>query len=117
MAVESRIDADDEWFVGEDRVLQFRFVGGDTVGIETWAMEFALYPRRGATEGAPLFTQPAVGLAAQVGEPAFAVVAVSGEQTQSVGAGVYQYVLRRSDEGLRQVLAYGPADLQSAVDA
>lgn len=117
MAVEIRIDATDEWFVGEDRVLRFRFTSGETAGIDGWGMELALYGRRAADTDAPLLTVPVSGFPETVGEPAYAVAQINGDQTALLGAGIYQLVLRRTDAGERSVLSFGPAELRSAVNA
>ena len=112
MAVETRIDADADWFVGEDRVLRFVFTDGDTDGIESWPMVFELFARRAKPGDVPLLSVPVVGIAAVGLEPAFATCQVSGDATALLGAGVFQFVLRRTDEGNRAVLSYGPAELR-----
>lgn len=116
MAVESRIDADDEWFVGEDRVIRFT-VSGDTDGIENWIMVFELFPRRAAVGDPPLMTVEAVGIAATPTSPPLAVCTVDGDETTGVGPGLFQYVLSRTDVGARAVLGFGPAEIRSAVTA
>lgn len=117
MAVESRIDADDEWFVGEDRVLNFTMIQGDVTGIADWTIAFELFERRAKQTDAPVLTLPAVGHAATATTPDRVTVAVAAIQTETLPAGVYQYVLRRTDDGARAILAFGPADLRSAVTA
>lgn len=118
MAVESRIDAGDEWFVGEDRVLRFLFVeGGATTDIASWEMVFQLFARRAQPGDVPLLEVPASGSAATTTLPAEATVVVDGDATLAIGAGVYQFVLSRTDVGSRAVLAFGPAQIRSAVTA
>lgn len=117
MAIESRIDAEDDWFVGEDRVLRFTFVAGDTAGVDDWTLAFELYGRRATDASDPLLTltadgHPAVGEAA-----AYVLVNVAAADTLALGPGHYQYVLRRTDDGHRSVLSFGPAELRSAVTA
>ena len=121
MAVESRIDADDEWFVGEDRVWRFRFVSGDVEDIDEWTMQLAFYARRARDTDPPLVVVPAVGIAATASSgvvtPAYAVATVSAAETMTLRAGIFQFVLRRTDVGKRAGLSYGPAELRSAVSA
>lgn len=117
MAVESRIDADDEWFVGEDRVLNFTMVKGDVAGITGWTIVFELFERRAKQTDLPVRSFAAVGHDATAQAPARVTVLVDATQTASLPAGIYQYVLRRTDEGARAILGFGPADLRSAVNA
>lgn len=115
MAVEGRIDADDDWFVGEDRTLRFRFVEGATDGIEGWNLLFELYASRPAKGAPPLFSETATGIARTLTTPAYATVTVSGDKTAAAGPGQFQYVLSRLGTGTRSVLAFGPATIRSAV--
>lgn len=115
MAVESRIDDDDDWFVGEDRILRFRFTDGDTEGIENWNMLFELFASRARPGTPPLFAVPAVGVARTLTTPALAEVTVPGDETLANGAGIFQFVLSRTDIGSRAVLGFGPASIRSAV--
>lgn len=117
MAVESRIDADDEWFVGEDRVLRFTFVEGDLTDLAEWAMSFTLYPRRAKLDADPLLTAPAVGYAAVPGAPAHARVSIDGTASAALEPGIYQFVLARADVGARQILSFGPAEIRRALNA
>lgn len=118
MAVESRIDADEEWFVGEDRVLRWSFTEGDTAGIAGWPMTFELYARRAKDGDAALATATPTGVEAVAGvSPARAVVQIDGDATLALGPGLFKYVLRRTDTGARHVLAFGPVELLSAVSA
>lgn len=116
MAEESRIDADDEWFVGEDRTIRFT-VSGDTDGIENWNITFELFTRRAKPGDAPLMVVDAVGVAATPTTLPTALVVVDGDETTAIGSGLYQYVLSRTDPGARAVLAFGPAELRTAVNA
>lgn len=115
MAVQSRIDAEDEWFVGEDRVIRFTFdPAGTGVGFTGWEMVFELFGRRARADAEPLLTQVAAPVVIE-GKP-LAVVQIDGDATTDLGAGLYQFVLRRTDEGARAVLAFGPAELRTAVN-
>lgn len=114
MAEQSRIDADDEWFVGEDRVIRFTFTRGDVSDITEWNMVLELFARRAADDAVPLVSVPATGFSS---DPAVAVAVVPAADSIALGPGVYQFVLRRRDEGSAAVLSYGPAELRSAVNA
>lgn len=115
VAVEVRVDADDQWFVGEDRTLRFRFVDGDTDGVETWTMLLEVFAARAPKGALPLYTEEATGVARTITTPAYATVTVSGDKTLEHGPGIFQIVLSRTDPGNRTILAYGPAEIRSAV--
>ena len=121
MAIESRVNADDDWFVGEDREWQFRFVEGDTSDVPDWTMELAFYPRRARDNDAALLTVTATGVTGGFTQngpvDAAAVCTVTAANTFTLGAGYFQFVLRRVDPGRRSVLAFGSAELRSAVNA
>lgn len=115
VAVEDRIDAADDWFVGEDRDLRFIFADGDVEGIEDWTMVFAVYSRRAAAADLALVSINAAGVAAADGVAAYAAVHVTAAQSTTIGAGNFQYVLSRTDVGHNTVLSLGPAQLRSRV--
>ena len=118
MAVESRIDADEEWFVGEDRVLRFVFdAGSDTSTIGDWSIVFELFGRRAGALAAPLLSVAATGVAAVAdpAAPSYAEATVPGEETAVLGPGIFRFVLRRTDAGFSQVLSFGVAQIRSAV--
>lgn len=118
MAVESRIDADENWFVGEDKTLRFTFIEGDTDGIDTWPMALELHGRRAKAGDPPAWaTSDVSGIPATDDAPAQALVTVNGDATQALGPGTVQFVLRRTDSGARAVLSYGSGTLRSAVSA
>jgi hypothetical protein len=119
VAVEQRISADDGWFVGEDKVLRFT-VDGDTDGIAGWGLGFRLYAARSKDDDPPRLEILSGGGAIVATEatpthPAIVTVTVTGEQTQTTGAGQFQFVLSRTDLGARNVLSFGAAAIQSAV--
>lgn len=117
MAVESRIDADDQWFVGEDRVFRFTLAEGNLPDLATWGVAFNLFERRAKPDAAPLLTAIGVGYAPAAGVPGQVQVTINGDDTLLLEPGLYQFVLARTDFGLRQILSYGPAELQRAINA
>lgn len=117
MAVESNVNADDEWFVGEDRQWQFEFVSGDTSDIADWPMNLAFYHRRAKDSDPPLVVVPAVGVVGGPSAPDRAVATVTAAESMQLGRGIFQFVLRRTDPGYRTVLSYGSAELRSPVSA
>lgn len=110
MAVESSIQADDGFFVGEDKDLRFE-VEGDVAGLSGWQVEFALYPRR-TNDPAPLVVKTQSNGISRGGTTL--TVHLVGDDTAVLAGGLYQYVLRRTDPGFRQVLAYGGVNLRDA---
>lgn len=113
MTVESRIDANEEWFVGDDRVLRFPVVSGDTAGIASWTTELQVYARNASDADPPLLAVPGTGVVGVAPDPAYVEASVSGDQTLALGPGIYQLVLRRTDSGSRVVLWLGPAEIRS----
>lgn len=123
MAVQSRIDADDQWFVGEDRQFRFTFTAGDTDGIETWTLALELYAGDAMPSDEALVTVAAAGHAAVEGdedtpaEAAYIVATVPSAESIEIGPGHYQFVIRRTDDGQKEIFGYGPAQLRSVVTA
>jgi hypothetical protein len=121
MAVESPIGPRDGWFTGEDKTLKY-VVAGDTDGIETWLIEWALYARSDPTTALITRTNTA-GVAGTAGDPTgdpppIVTVFVPAEETVDlVPDEQYSFVLRRTDPGFVTVLSYGTAVLRSAVVA
>ncbi len=120
MAVESPINADANWFVGEDRTLRFEFEAGNVTGIETWQMVLELFAKRAKFGDPPLWASPpgaVVGYPPTPTSAATAVIVVPAAATFAAGPGVVQFVLRRTDPGAAAVLSYGGAHLRSVVQA
>jgi hypothetical protein len=90
-------------------------------------MVLQLFSRRAKDDAVPLLEVAVVGHAAiaadpeadppVVAAPASAACTIDGDQTTALGAGVYQFVFRRTDTGLRTILGFGPVELRSAVRA
>lgn len=117
MAVESNVNADDDWFVGEDRQWQFEFVAGDTSDVVDWTMNLAFYQRRAKDTDPPLLSVPVTGVVGGPDTPDKAVATVTAAESLQLGRGIFQFVLRRTDVGYRSVLSYGSAELRSPVSA
>lgn len=105
MAVESNIDASDQWLAGEDKTLLFT-VRGPADDLEAWTVEWTLYPAEGDPVPVTVGIQkiPADG----IGDLPTIIVPVPAAATADLSTDlVHSYVLRRVDAGARTVLAHG----------
>ena len=121
MAVESPIQASDGWFFGEDKTLRFT-VSGDVTGIAAWLVQFSLYRRKDRTQtpllvkNSPAAVTPAAPVPpATTGTCTVTIAAVDTAALSTSADDQFAYVLRRTDTGNAQILAYGGAVIRSAV--
>lgn len=121
MAVESPVEEADNWFTGEDKILQFtveaqnplKLVPPPIADITGWQFEWTFYRRR-STEA--LITKVSAAGVTIVNGPAGLVnVIIDAANTRTLPAGSYNFVLRRTDPGMEQVLSYGGVVLRQAV--
>ena len=114
MAVESPIEALDDWFVNEDKGL--RFVLTPPEYIAGWTFLFELRRRR--APGPPLITKTsASGIVPTNVANGVVLVQINAADTVNLDGGSYHYVLWRTDPGNRTLLAFGGAVLRKAVAA
>jgi hypothetical protein len=113
MAEQADITADDGWFIGEDKTLEFTVLeaDGSAQDLSGWAIEWVLRREPG---GSALVTKE-VGSGITVSTPASGVlqVAVADVDTDPLPAGRYWHALRRADSGTEAVLAYGQVALRA----
>lgn len=121
MPVESRIDADDDWFVGESKVLRFTVtVPAGTTDFTDWSVRWRLYDRKNVLVMEKLSSANEVVLSEVTADSVttrYAAVQVAADDYDAVSAGTYQHSLWRIDPGSEAVLSFGPVVIQSDVDA
>lgn len=109
MAVESPIKEADGWFAGEDKVLRFTVETLDP-DIAGWGIRWTLHPRRGTET----LLDKTIAAGVTITGVDLLEVHIDAADTATFDQGTYHYVLRRTDAGSAQVLAYGPAVLRRA---
>lgn len=107
MAIESSVEEDDEWFVGEHKVLRYA-VEGAPDDLDTWAMKWSIFRRRESTPILEITTVTVADLLAGV-----VTVEVTKDQSEQIGAGTFRMALERTDVGAEAVLSYGNAVLRA----
>jgi hypothetical protein len=116
MPVEASIDADDDWFVGESKVLRFTVANG--AGISGWELRWRLIDRKGVVVMEKLSTANEIVATDQADPPLYlADVQVASDDYDDSPAGNYQFTLWRIDAGNEALLSYGSAVLRSDGDA
>lgn len=118
MAREQNIDASHHWFLGEDKFLDWTIFQADGVtpqNITGWALEWTL--RRTIAEADPpvLTKSTASGITITGGAQGQLRVTILDTDTNTLPARVYQYALKRTEDGSETVLAFGKADIRQAV--
>lgn len=113
MARKSPINPEHGWFAGENKILRFT-IEGEAATIDGWALTFELFERR--TENPPALITKTVGSGVTIFDAAnkIADVHILASDTVDFDADTYNYVLRRTDPGSEQVLAFGGALIQRA---
>lgn len=119
MARESPIRKSDNWFIGEDKVLQFTIDdGGDpplAVDITTFTLTFTLRSCLNFPPDAPDLTKTSpAGITIHDGPNGIARVLIDDVDTDAFEPGRYFYELKRTNAGFEQVLAFGEAILRSS---
>lgn len=108
-------DADDEWFVGEDKVLRITIVdeAGSAVNISGWTFAWELRLRRyhpdvklskATGSGVSIFDAPTGKVD----------VTIAKDDTKNLKAGTYYHGLARTNAGAWDVVAEGRAVLRKA---
>lgn len=111
MASGARVDAADQWRVGEDKRLIFTVYDDQGVKLnpDGWTATYRIFARRARPGDAPL-----ASITGLVGAGGVITVDVPAASTADLMAGTYEHVLRRVDEGNKAVLAYDSIELGAA---
>lgn len=120
MAIEANINADSDYFTGEDKSLQFTIYqsdGSTAQDITGWSLSWMVKKRKTDADNAALVTKTtADGIALTT--PASGICTVTVEDTDItalVGGTLYYHELKRTDAGYETVLSYGTFTLRQAV--
>lgn len=122
MAKRQPISQRDEWFIGEDKVLEFDIVNDAEVPLNVSAQTIRFVLRRHVNDLNPTLVVDGADVTFGDSDPDDGItgdrvlVRVQDSDTADLLAGTYQYALRRADDGSEQLYAYGPATLQKAAD-
>ena len=115
MSIDAPIATADNWFIGEDRTLEFTVVdsAGTAQNITGWALEWVL---RDAPGNATALLTKTVGDGITItdGAAGRCDVAIADTDTESLSPNLLFHTLRRTDDGLETVLAFGEALLKQA---
>jgi hypothetical protein len=124
MARLQHIGASQDWFVGEDKTLQFEIYSADEATIEdvsTFALRFRLRHAIESdkvvltkTTGGSGITISGVFNAAPTTNLQRTYVVIDDTDTDNLQPGKYQYSLWRTDSGNETVIAFGDVDLKLA---
>ncbi len=123
MAREQHIGASEDWFIGEDKVLEFEIYGDDDVTLEdvaTWAFRWVL--RKQGESDAIVISKTTDDDITITGtfDPDPLVntqkveVAIEDTDTVNLQPGVYAHALKRTDDGQATINSYGKATLKKA---
>ena len=114
MSIEAIIAETDNWFIGEDKVLEFTVFQADGVtpqNIAGWSLEWVLRKNKSAlteilnkSTGAATIT---IG-----GGTGKCQVLITDDDTAALVPGTYYHTLRRNDAGSDTVLSFGEAVLR-----
>lgn len=115
MSVDAPIADTENWFIGEDRSLDFTVLDGDdvAVNITNYALEWVLRETPGSGTAAITKTT-SDGITITDGPAGECRVAIADADTIDLSPGRYFHTLRRTDDGLETVLSFGQAVLQEA---
>lgn len=113
MAKEWNIDQDDDWFIGEKKVLQFQIFQADGVtpqDITGWNFAYAV--KQAAREAPDLLRKASgSGIAVTVPLTGIGQITVDAADTLQITEGNYEHGLMRSDSGSEAQLLFGYAYL------
>ena len=115
MSVDAPIADTENWFIGEDRSLDFTVVDGDdvAVNITDYALEWVVRETPGGAT-ASITKTTSDGITITDGPGGVCRVAIADGDTLSLAPGRYFHTLRRTDADLETVLSFGQAVLQQA---
>lgn len=115
MSVEAPIPISDNFFIGEDRVLEFTVVDENdaAVDITSYALEWVLRRKRGSPS-ADITKTTGSGITITDGPNGVCEVAIDDTDTLTLSPEQYFHTLRRTDDGLETVLSFGDLFLQQA---
>jgi hypothetical protein len=123
MAQQFDINADDDFFLGEDKTIEFTILDADSIPVNVtgWAIEWVVR-KLDDSDSATLTKTTGGGGIAITGvynvDPAvntqLVVVTVEDTDTSSLTPRTYRHALKRTDDGFETILSYGNLVLRRA---
>lgn len=124
MSINSPIRAEDRWFQGEDRDLEFTVVdaAGAAVNCVTFQLLWKLYDSQSsgvvrlskASGGGGITTFGVASTSDGIRVAIADTDTITGAGAETIAAAIYWYELWRTDEGSERLLASGDAVLQAS---
>ena len=122
MAIRADIPPSEEWFTGEDRVLEFTIYQRDGVTVQDisgWELSWFLKRSKKDADADAVLTKTNSGSPADItivdGPNGRVDVLVAAADTLALVARVYRHELKRMDTGEKTIESYGDATLQQAL--
>lgn len=122
MAIRADIPPSEEWFTGEDRVLEFTIYQADGTtpqDISGWELSWFLKRSKKDADSAAVLAKTNDGSPSDVtivdGPAGRVDVLINADDTLDLVARVYRHELKRMDTGEKTIESYGDATLQQAL--
>ena len=117
--IEFNIDADQDFFVGEDKAIQVTVYQSDDVtaqDITGWSLSWMLKRKLSDADDAALLTKTtSSGIALTTPASGVCTVSVADTDTDGLAPGLYYHELKRMDAGFETVLSQGRCQLRRGV--
>jgi hypothetical protein len=119
MAIERNITADDDFFLGEDKVLTDTIYQSDGTTVQNvtgWAISFMV--KKHATDAdasAKITKTTGAGIVLTTPLSGLITITLTDTDTASLPADSYPYEVKRTDDGSETVLTFGRLTLRQAV--
>ena len=113
MSIEQPITSTDNFFLGEDKTITFDVTTAAGVSPQTmpgWALTWELK----ASAGGTVHITKTASLSSKFGTNDRATGTITDGNTEAIAAGAYFHVLRRTDAGSEQILAFGDVTLRES---
>lgn len=118
MAIEQNIDADDDFFIGEDKSLSFTIYqsdGSTPQNITGWTISWMLKLKATDTDAAAKITKTtASGIALTTPASGVCTVTIADTDTDAIRADTYFHELKRMDAGFETILSFGACELRQS---
>jgi hypothetical protein len=119
MAIERNITADDDFFLGEDKILVDTIYQSDGTTVQNvtgWAISFMV--KKNATDAdasAKITKTTGAGIVLTTPLSGLITITLTDTDTASLPADSYRYEVKRTDDGSETVLTFGRLTLRQAV--
>lgn len=118
MAIRDDIDADDDFYTGEDKTITvtiYQSDGATPQNITGWSLSYVWKRAKTDADSAAVLTKTtANGIALTTPVDGVCTVTISDTDTDSLTARTYWHELKRTDAGSETVITTGTVELQQA---